>query len=177
MNASEMLSSVNPRFKRIQRVSRIAKWTGYVFCLYAIGFFVFATVYSPHLNLSLAYFVILCVWYWKLAGLFQLYERGQIFAAQTIRCIKTLGILWAAGWLLRTTAHFLSSPATITPVNPASGVTPVSVVKHSYKLGFFSCDFGTGVDFGGLLAASVIVLIAWIMDEGRKIQEERELTV
>jgi hypothetical protein len=44
-------------------------------------------------------------------------------------------------------------------------------------MGFFSFDFGTGIDFGLFLAGVVIVLIAWIMDEGRKIQEEQELTV
>jgi hypothetical protein len=44
-------------------------------------------------------------------------------------------------------------------------------------MGFFTFDFGTGIDFGPLLAGAVIILIAWIMDEGRKIQEEQELTV
>jgi hypothetical protein len=44
-------------------------------------------------------------------------------------------------------------------------------------MGFFSFDFGTGINFGLLFAGIVIVLIAWIMDEGRKIQEEQELTV
>ena len=38
-------------------------------------------------------------------------------------------------------------------------------------------DFGTGINFGQLLIGSAIFLIAWIMDEGRKIQEEQELTV
>jgi hypothetical protein len=41
---------------------------------------------------------------------------------------------------------------------------------------FFSISFG-GINVGMLLAGTVIVLVAWIMDEGRKIQEEQELTV
>jgi hypothetical protein len=55
-----------------------------------------------------------------------------------------------------------------------------TIIDHNIDfrgMGFFSFDFGTGVDFGLLLAGIVIVLVAWIMDEGRKIQEEQELTV
>jgi hypothetical protein len=46
-----------------------------------------------------------------------------------------------------------------------------------YRMEFFSFAFGWGIDFGPLLIGAIIVLIAWIMDEGRKIQEEQELTV
>jgi hypothetical protein len=53
----------------------------------------------------------------------------------------------------------------------------VTMTVHSFHMGLFSFDFGTGIDFGVLLAGAIIVLIAWIMDEGRKIQEEQELTV
>jgi hypothetical protein len=46
----------------------------------------------------------------------------------------------------------------------------------NFRISFFS--FGlSDIDFGLLLAGVIIVLVAWIMDEGRKIQEEQELTV
>ena len=51
------------------------------------------------------------------------------------------------------------------------------MTTHTYRLGFFSFDFGTVIDFGVLLGGLIVVLIAWIMDEGRKIQEEQALTV
>jgi hypothetical protein len=184
MNTSEQPRPDNPRLKRIQKVGGIAKWMVYVFLLYETILFLLFTGRSPadHVFslrgvLMVSYLIIVYVWYWNLARLFKLYERGKIFAAQTIRCIKTLGILWAAGWLLLTAVHLLPKPVALTPAIAAYGVTPVSVVKHTYRFGFFTCDFGTGIDFGGLLTASVIVLIAWIMDEGRKIQEEQDLTV
>ena len=44
------------------------------------------------------------------------------------------------------------------------------------KTGFFNFSIGR-IDFGLLLSGIIIFIIAWIMDEGRKIQEEQELTV
>jgi hypothetical protein len=44
------------------------------------------------------------------------------------------------------------------------------------KTGFFVFSIGR-INFGLLLGGIIILIIAWIMDEGRKIQEEQELTV
>ena len=121
--------------------------------------------------------IILLVWYWKLFRLFSLYEHGLVFSAQTVRCIKTLGILCAVGWVLMTLLQILPHPLPPSPITQTSPPGVAVVVRYSYMMGFFSFDFGTGVNFGLLFAGIVIVLIAWIMDEGRKIQEEQELTV
>jgi hypothetical protein len=43
-------------------------------------------------------------------------------------------------------------------------------------MGFFSFAI-YGINIGLLLAGIIIVIIAWVMDEGRKIQEEQALTV
>jgi len=125
-------------------------------------------------TLSKFWFIILLFWYWKLFRLFNLYQRGLIFSAQTIRCIKILGILCAVGWILGTALRVLPHP-----LPPSQIILPpgVAVSEYIYRIGFFSFDFGTGINFGLLFAGIVIVLIAWIMDEGRKIQEEQELTV
>lgn len=48
---------------------------------------------------------------------------------------------------------------------------------HTYSFGFLEFNFGTGIDFGLLLVGASVVVAAWVMDEGRKIQEEQELTV
>jgi hypothetical protein len=129
------------------------------------------------INLVLMVFqLVTWFWYWKLARLFRLYERGRIFAVETIGCIKTLGLVCIIGWLVGSACQLLSkasqhSPAAL-PVN-----AKVISVRHFIFTGFFSFDFGTGINFGPFLIGVIIVLIAWIMDEGRKIQEEQALTV
>jgi hypothetical protein len=122
--------------------------------------------------------VLLCVWFWKLAQLFHFYERGLIFASETIRCMKTLGLLCVINWLFLTiTSSFFSHPVITKPPSVLPlGVKVVVTSVKTHSLGFFSFNIG-GINFGMLLAGIIIVLIAWIMDEGRKIQEEQELTV
>ena len=148
------------------------------------------------------YQISMWFWYWKLARLFGFYERGLIFAEETIRCIKILGLLCVIGWLLGTAAHLVSPPArpgqTVGPPRNSSLVQPpigMVVATNDYPiyfsrtpiltrpsigthyLGFFSFDLGTGINFGPFCIGVIIILIAWIMEEGRKIQEEQELTV
>lgn len=124
--------------------------------------------------------IVVCIWYWKLAQLFRLYERGLIFAAEAIRCIKVLGLLCAIRWIVGLVLHFAYlqyAPAGIHPMSASPQGAPVTVTVTHFEIGFFSFDFGTGIDFGLLLTGAVIVLAAWIMEEGRKIQEEQALTV
>jgi hypothetical protein len=162
-----------------------------------------------HDGLWILYQISMWVWYWKMARLFRFYERGRIFAAETIRCIKTLGLLCVAGWLLGSitrelpaqsaprwgvlppqfTVTNLTTLMDATNVNKFMALTtnadyailhlqgPSSHVTRVHYIGFFSFDFGTGVNFGPFFIGVIIVLIAWIMEEGRKIQEEQELTV
>jgi len=185
MNANETApKSINSRLKRIQLVSRIAKCLCLVFLVISTVLALFllssaqsrsfapATVSVWSVLLMAMFQIVLVLWYWKLTRLFQLYERGLIFAAETIRCIKTLGILWVAGWVCTSAMHYLPKPP---PAVLPPGVTQTTT--GHIRMGFFTFDFGTGIDFGPLLAGTVIILIAWIMDEGRKIQEEQELTV
>ena len=178
---------------RIRIVSLIAKivmlglliFTFYrtFFCrIFSTGGFSLPEIHQIHpfggYYIILTFFqIILLVWYWKLFRLFSLYEHGLIFSAQTVRYIKTLGILCAVGWVLMTLLQILPHPLPPSPITQTSPPGVAVVVRYSYRMGFFSFDFGTGINFGLLFAGIVIVLIAWIMDEGRKIQEEQELTV
>jgi Protein of unknown function (DUF2975) len=184
VNATEISPKTNVRLNRIKIVSRIAKYVFWTFFLFSIGLnlFIFGNGHILKAIGKLAPIIIgsqiiLAAWYWKLARLFRLYERGLIFTSETIQCIKILGILCVAGWLLGLVTCLLGS------LRP-SGITSESVFTitrgastHTFHTGFFSFDFGTGIDFGLLSAGIVIVLVAWIMDEGRKIREEQELTV
>jgi hypothetical protein len=189
MNAKEISPKVEVRLQRIKFVSQIAKYICFGFLLFSIGFnlLFFAPKATVWRELLLAGFqIILWAWYWKLSRVFRFYERGMIFAAETIRSIKTLGLLWVMGWLLLTILHFSPpAPTQIQAILPpattsSDGTTRIiktHVTRTHYQMGFFTFNFGTGIDFGPLLAGAVIILIAWIMDEGRKIQEEQALTV
>ena len=192
MNTNEISNTANPRLKRIQLVSQIAKYVCYAFLAFSVGFCIlfqpwtvpagfYAKVSVSRSAMLILYQIALWLWYWKMTRLFHFFEQGKIFAADTIRCIKILGLLFLAGWLITTLLHFFPMPmqdnAPPTPIVPGAAWTVVKTGSHFYRMGFFSFDFGTGINFGQLFLGLMIVLIAWIMDEGRKIQEEQELTV
>lgn len=197
MNATEMgLKTGQTRLKRIKTVSRIVRYLVLANLVFNVFFWV---LYFPNpmntlsetakMNPTITMHGVLITssgflmffWFWKLAQLFKFYERGLIFAEETIRCIKVLGIICVCGWLMMAALHFVPRPdyMPFQPPQPPPGShrVIVSVVSHPYHLGFFSFDFGTGLDFGLLFVSASVVLAAWIMDEGRKIQEEQALTV
>jgi hypothetical protein len=122
--------------------------------------------------------IISAIGFWKLAKLFRFYERGLIFTSETVRCIKFLGVLCAVQWMLQVIHHFLFSNY-LAPWFQST--LPPKFTGHIRDMSFnnpffFSFPIGN-INFGLLLAGIVIVLIAWVMDEGRKIREEQELTV
>ena len=193
MNANEVSPKAKLRMNRIRIVSRIAKfvmisiliftlyktfilgvlWTGRI----SLSFILPNHPFNLHTVIGTIFQAVLWVWYWKLFRLFSLYEQGLIFSAQTIRCIKILGVLCVVGWAAVTLLQILPHPLPSSQITQThSPEVVVGMVSH-YRMGFFSFDFGTGINFGLLFAGIIIVLIAWIMDEGRKIQEEQELTV
>jgi hypothetical protein len=185
MNASEIAPKANARLKRIKIVSRIAKYACLAFLAYSIlPLIIYRTPSSWLPNhesglLLMLFQIVLWIWYWKLSRLFNYYERGLIFTAETIRCIKILAVLCLIGWMIMTTMHFMPPlvPQVQNTLPAPVRIAPIQTSSTHMRMGFFSFDFGTGINFGQLLIGAVIFLIAWIMDEGRKIQEEQELTV
>lgn len=98
----------------------------------------------------------------KLRGLFRLYERGLIFTQLNVNCFRSLGralIVWVLCDVLRRTLLGL----VLTMNNPPG--------KRMLVLGLDSGDF-TGV-FVGI----VVLIISWVMDEARKIQEDQALII
>jgi hypothetical protein len=203
MNTNEITQKVNARLNRIKIVSRIAKFMVLAFFAAFLWQLIFLQVVNSFptfralIDVSAAISakvpiyiskaailddlivrptmaILLAVWCWKLMNLFHFYERGLIFDGKTIHCLKILGILCAVGWMLNGVSHYCSileyQQLRPPPNLPHSPITIVHDVNF-YGLRFFSFDFSL------LFAGIVIVLIAWIMDEGRKIQEEQELTV
>ena len=187
MNANEISPKTSPRLNRIQKVSRIFRYVVLANLVFNVGFWLLMfpssvangtgiTIRGLFVNFSM---LLMFFWFWKLAQLFRLYERSMIFAAETIRCIKVLGMICVIGWMALVAVRFMPPPEPVPHILPAGNelVKAAPVEKHYFRMGFFSFDFGTGIDFGTLFVGASVILAAWIMDEGRKIQKEQELTV
>ena len=87
--------------------------------------------------------------------LFANLEKGIIFGAENVRCVRNIG--W---WLVA--VPFLSMSFEVTKfiwAVPTDCTVDLFNLPTDLMKGFF------------------VIFIAWIMDEGRKIQEEQELTV
>lgn len=99
---------------------------------------------------------------YHLTKLFELYEGGDIFKLSNVRRFKKLSrvlILWfVAGILCRS----LLSVA-LTLHHPPG--------QRMITVGLSSADLTT------LLLGLILAVIAWVMEEGRKLQEEQDLTV
>jgi hypothetical protein len=101
-----------------------------------------------------------------LARLFDLYSQGQIFTADNVRQIRQIGIsvllivtTFLYGALARMFLYVTGHP---TPAAPPTRDT----------LGI-DIDAGFWLIIGGI----VIIVISWIMDVGRELREESDLTV
>jgi hypothetical protein len=173
------------RLRRSETVSRVVRYVVLALLILSVGNWLFSLVWwsegawgGQSLGRILGFLmqIVLWIWYWELAKLFHFYQRGLIFASKTIGCIRTLGILCVVNWLVvsawRGTTYLL--PSAPPPKLPA-GIL-ISVHHSPFLMGFFSFSVG-GFNVGMLLAGCIIVLIAWIMEEGRKIQEDQALTV
>jgi hypothetical protein len=78
-------------------------------------------------------------------------KNGRLFDSQTVEHLQTAGKWWI-------------------------GAGTIQVISASFGSFMFAPRniMGSG---DGIVAGFAVVFIAWIMDEGRKIQEEQELTV
>ncbi len=98
----------------------------------------------------------------KLEGLFLLYENGLIFTEQHVNCFRSLGralIVWVGCDVVRNS--LLSVVLTLD--NPPG--------QRVITVGLGSADFAA------VFVGIVVLIISWVMDEGRKIQEEQALIV
>ena len=100
---------------------------------------------------QMASMIVYLAWYYIGLKLFRNLEEGRMFIPETVRCIQILGAVFLARFLLESGIYFCF------PLLQKIGLH--NIVWSDLFTGFF------------------IICIAWIMDEGRKIQEEQELTV
>lgn len=97
-----------------------------------------------------------------LIRLFRLYEQGQIFSNDNVRCFSKLSQILIAWCLAGILVDPLQSIA-LTLHHPAG--------QRILSLGLNS------VELTSLLVAGILAVISWVMEEGRKISEEQELTI
>jgi len=98
----------------------------------------------------------------KLRELFGLYGAGQIFTARNVACFRSLGrtlIAWVVCDLIKNSLLSI----VLTLPNPPG--------QRMITLGFYSADFAA------IFVGIVILIIAWVMDEARKIQEDQALII
>ena len=97
-----------------------------------------------------------------LRGLFGLYAAGELFSERNVSCYRRLGralLYWAGAVFLNTTLISLAAS-----VGMPQGQRHITVGLGSIEL-------------VALFAGAVALVIAWVMDEGRSIEEERALTI
>ena len=174
MNANEISPKTSSRLNRIRKISRNLKVCVLIYfvplCLMALNFksvhmatgmvSVFnhpyasvsdipATMYALG-AIGMGIYLLGVISFYRLLNLF---EKGVIFSAANVLEIKRLGTYLACYGILAVTADAFYS----------GGISPLTL------LGFVASPWIVG---GG-----AINIVAGIMDEGRKIQEEQELTV
>lgn len=98
----------------------------------------------------------------KLRELFRYYESGRIFTRQNVACFRSLGKTLIAWVTCNVVSNSLLS-IVLTLNNPPG--------QRQITLGLFSADFT------GIFVGIVILIIAWVMDEARKIQEDQALFI
>jgi Protein of unknown function (DUF2975) len=175
MNANETPSKAGPWLNRIQKSSiylrNIFLASTVIFGVIGLlGFAITAAGAYASLSYSVSLFslgdALEC---WFAYKLFSHYAQGELFAPKAVRWMRWIGILILVrgGLNFWSTLHVRLLDRYFHHVQ----IAPFAVQIILYLQLFFSQLLHN------LVFGCVIILIAWIMDEGRKIQEEQALTV
>ncbi len=97
-----------------------------------------------------------------LMRLFRLYEQGLIFRNSNVRCFKTLSrvLIW---WFAVGIVH-------------KSLLSIALTLHHPPGQRMITVELGSP-DLTALLLGAILAVIAWVMEEGRKLQEDQDFTV
>jgi hypothetical protein len=174
MNTNEISPRNNPQMNRIRKVSGIFRTIFFAVAVLSVFgvlgpiipiFFVKGShaVFSKYKFITMAGAEItLGIWAWFCYRLFNLCSHGDLFTSKVVSYIRRVGYAYFlmalatfSGWML---LDYTGENATSTAYHPG---WPFWLLNLASSL------------FPGFL----IIFIAWVLDEGRKIQEEQELTV
>jgi hypothetical protein len=192
MNAAKLTPlNIHPRLKRIATVSNILKWLCFVgVLLFGIGVLLLLVLwittgstvgdtaktkipyYLPkyHFLGNLCHFsniVIVLLNTWFAFKLFRLYSHGQLFSPGNISYLRKLAVTFLLIGIVAALETFMENPQSPKDYNDAVAV--VDKLPAFWGAVIYFCNNAS--------MALVVLFFAWIMDEGRKIQEEQELTV
>ena len=174
MNANEITLKANPRTNRIQKFSAVLRTFFRVTAvLSAVGGLVniwwALPVHVPESSSPMKAFAISgvtnLIWsvgFWLCGKLFMYYARGDLFSPKIVSCIRQIGWVGIIKGILSGISMFVLMHSS--PAPPSVGLimaAPMSLLTMLL----------------GIAPGIALICVAWIMDEGRKIQEEQELTV
>lgn len=97
-----------------------------------------------------------------LVRLFGLFERFEFFSQESVTCIRKLGFCLLIGQLVY--PFYIALITLALTINNAPGER------------YISAAFGTE-QMNLVVIATIIILISWVMNEGRKLQEEQAATI
>ncbi len=100
--------------------------------------------------------------YWQLKNLFSLYRHQQFFAAQNVLCIRWIALALLIKEALSPVYEMLMSLALTMNNPPGQRMISISFGSNNIEI---------------IVTALVILVIAWIMDEARKLEEDKRLTI
>lgn len=178
MNTLETSSTNSPRLKRIQGAGRILSilfFTIAMMCASATNILLAVSIFASNVpraelmagavNEATATFLSMCCY-----KLFARYARGELFTAGVVSSIRRIGYAYILMVLAgaASIAAFVGSPHS--PNIVWHPITSISI-DNGWPIHFFT------LAFSGALPAFLIIFIAWVIDEGRKMREEQELIV
>lgn len=100
--------------------------------------------------------------FFLLFRLFGLYARGEIFTEHAVGYIRKAGYTLLA----------------VQAINPLHGALISLVLTMQNPAGMRAVSVGiNSTDISGMIIAFLVVLVSWIMDEGRKLKEEESLVI
>jgi len=99
---------------------------------------------------------------WMLIRLFRLYRDGKFFLAENVSCLWNISKLLLAQALAKPVIETLTT--TILSFSNPPG-------QRMLSIGLDSADISTAMTGG------IVFVIAYVMEEGRKLQDEQELTI
>ncbi|MFW5489245.1 MAG: DUF2975 domain-containing protein [Desulfovibrio sp.] len=100
--------------------------------------------------------------YWQLAVLFGLYSKGEIFTSGNVACYRRTAFALLASQVLG--PLYQAAASLVLTMNNGPGHRTIAVGLDNY-------------DLAEVLIAVVIIVIAWVMDEGRKLKDEEALVI
>jgi len=174
--------------RRIQRVSRHFRllFTALIFCIPALDFLYWAFFNHlpngfielpaavatnqtlPYSSLALAFCVSLIPVSVAMFGmvtltkLFKLYENAIVFAAENVKYVRRLGYILIY-WVIASAIFTTLISIVISFANPPGQRMMVAEFQIS--------------DLSTLLIGAIVILISWIMEEGRKLEDETAHTI